>query len=99
GLDAKDAEIVRHLRELFLGADRSMTWNEYIRIPARNRVADFKPLRDVAVVRVRRDPEKPDVAQKNDFVLRQVGDDVAPRMRRSGEPELHFGVPQEIAHI
>jgi hypothetical protein len=42
--------------------------------------------------------QKSNVAQEHDLVLRQVGDDVAPGAQ-GREPELHFRVAEEVAHI
>src|SRR5258706_1916855 len=99
GLDAEDAEIVGHLGKLFFAADRTVTWNDYIHVPARDLVAHFDPFRDVAIIGTGRDPEDRTLSCEENFILRQVSKDVAPGIRGPRKFELHLGAANEIGQV
>src|ERR1019366_2331635 len=80
-------------------ADGPVTGHDHIDVPSRDLVARLDPLADVTVIRVRRNPEEAYVACEQNLVLRQVGHDVAPGVRRTGEFELDFRATDEIGQI
>src|ERR1019366_1147682 len=78
GFHTEDAEVVGHGGEFLFAADGAVAGNDDVHVPTSDLIASVQPFADIAVIGVRRHPEKAHIAGEQYLLLRQVGHHVAP---------------------